>query len=83
MLREIIKPTSEFYSLHIPKEYINQDVEILVLPFSHQENSVENDRKETFISLAGSLKKYANPSLIENERNIAWTKVAEDKNALS
>lgn len=32
MLRQIIKPTSEFYNIHIPKEYINHQVEIMVLP---------------------------------------------------
>jgi hypothetical protein len=32
MLREIIRPTSEFYNIHIPKEYINHEVEIMVLP---------------------------------------------------
>jgi len=34
MLREIIRPTSENYNIHIPKEYINTEVEILVLPFN-------------------------------------------------
>ena len=33
MVREIIKPVSEVYNLHIPKEYINKRVEILILPF--------------------------------------------------
>jgi hypothetical protein len=33
MLRQIIKPISEHYDLHIPKEYLNHEVEILVLPF--------------------------------------------------
>ena len=35
MVREIIKPISEIYNLHIPKEYINKRVEILILPFSY------------------------------------------------
>ncbi len=34
-------------------------------------------------SLSGALGKYANPSLIEREKEIAWEQVAEDKNALS
>jgi len=46
MLRQIIKPTSEFYNVHIPKEYINQEVEILVLPFSYPDKYVE-DRIES------------------------------------
>lgn len=35
MLREIVRPTSEIYHIRIPKEYINTEVEILVLPFSY------------------------------------------------
>jgi len=40
MLREIIKPVSDTYSLHIPEEYINKEVEILVRPFKNSENRV-------------------------------------------
>jgi len=83
MLRQIIKPTSEFYNLHIPKEYINQEVEILVLPFSYPDKYVENKIKTTQKSLAGALHKYANPILIESEKDIAWEQVVKDKNALS
>ena len=32
MLREIIRPDNEFYNLHIPKEYVGKDVEVIVLP---------------------------------------------------
>jgi hypothetical protein len=39
MLRQIIKPTSEFYNVHIPKEYINHEVEIVLLPLFMLENS--------------------------------------------
>ena len=35
MLREIITPQSDEYMIHIPKEYINTKVEILVLPFDY------------------------------------------------
>lgn len=83
MLRQIIKPTSEFYSVHIPKEYINQEVEILVLPFSYPDKYVEDKIKTTQKSLAGVFHKYSNPALIEVEKNIAWEQVAKDKNALS
>ncbi len=37
MIREIIRPTSNNYNIHIPEEYINKEVEILVLPFSQKE----------------------------------------------
>jgi len=33
MLRQIIKPTSTNYTIKIPEEYLNQNIEILVLPF--------------------------------------------------
>lgn len=32
MVREIIKPTTGRYDLHIPKEYINKKIEIMILP---------------------------------------------------
>ena len=58
MQREIIRPTSEFYNVHIPKEYINQEVEILVLPFSYEK--IQNTRcykeDDIFKKTAGILK---------------------------
>lgn len=58
MLREIIKPQSENYNLRIPKEYINQEVEILVLPLS--EIKCNEKQQKTFKQLteetAGLLK---------------------------
>ena len=41
MLREIITPKSQDYTLRIPAEYLNTKVEILVLPFVEQENVVD------------------------------------------
>ena len=38
MLREIITPKSQDYSLRIPAEYLNTKIEILVLPFVEKEN---------------------------------------------
>lgn len=48
MLREIIRPTSEFYNIHIPKEYINHEVEIMVLPLFMLEksNNIQTIKKE-------------------------------------
>ena len=34
MYREIIRPTNQRHIIEIPKEYLNEEVEILVLPFS-------------------------------------------------
>lgn len=83
MLRQIIKPTSEHYDLRIPKEYINHEVEILVLPFSYPLSKDITNKKENKKSLAGVLSQYANPALIEKEKEIAWEKVAKGKNDLS
>lgn len=84
MLRQIIKPTSEHYDLHIPKEYLNHEVEILVLPFSYPlDKKTTEDKKENRRSLVGALSQYANPSLIEKEKDIAWDEVAKGKNDLS
>jgi len=58
MVREIIKPTSEFYNLHIPREYINHEVEILVLPFSYDEKT-QSEKKmsdDIFSKTSGLLK---------------------------
>ena len=83
MLRKIIRPTSDSYNIHIPNEYINTDVEILVLPFSYNDDTVGKNIQKEKKSLAGSLKKYANPSLIEEEKDIAWSEVIKDKSVIS
>jgi len=58
MLREIIKPVTDFYSVHIPKEYINQEVEILVLPFSYNKRQEIEDTMiyDVFSKTSGILK---------------------------
>jgi len=58
MLREIIKLTTDFYGVHIPKEYINQEVEILVLPFSYSNRQEIEDNMiyDVFSKTSGILK---------------------------
>jgi len=48
MYREIITPTYKDNVINIPKEYWNQKVEILVLPFTELSNTTKNksDLKE-------------------------------------
>jgi hypothetical protein len=41
MLREIIKVKSCDYTIHIPDEYINQEVEILIRPY--RKNAVHEE----------------------------------------
>jgi len=39
MIREIIRPKSNNYNIHIPEEYIDKEIEILILPFSYNKKS--------------------------------------------
>jgi hypothetical protein len=56
MLREIITPQSNEHTVHIPSEYINTKVEILVLPFSDSQTAeVQKDKKSIFSKTAGLL----------------------------
>lgn len=52
MIREIIKPQQEEYTIHIPKEYLNTEIEILILPFSYRPIKVSNAKNSaTMVSL--------------------------------
>ncbi len=56
MLREIITPQSDEYIIHIPKEYINTKVEILVLPFDYAKAKEDRKtKKDIFSRTAGIL----------------------------
>jgi len=46
MYREIITPTKKENLIKIPKEYWNQKVEILVLPFNEISKKVERKKKD-------------------------------------
>ena len=57
MLRLIVKPDSNSYNIEIPKEYINTEVEILVLPFTYNESMTEKERdRGIFEKTSGILK---------------------------
>jgi hypothetical protein len=53
MIREIIRPSSNNYNIHIPEEYINQEIEILILPFSH--NKTNNLSEQNIKTLLASV----------------------------
>ncbi|MFN2267382.1 MAG: hypothetical protein ABR533_03840 [Desulfonatronovibrio sp.] len=42
MIREIIKPQNNTYLLNIPEEYIDKEIEILLLPISIEEAKVQH-----------------------------------------
>jgi hypothetical protein len=53
MIREIIRPSSSNYNIHIPEEYINQEIEILILPFSN--NKTNNLSEQNIKTLLASV----------------------------
>lgn len=55
MLREIIVPQTQNYTVKIPLEYLNTKVEILVLPFSESEANVVDNRLDAIKKTAGIL----------------------------
>jgi hypothetical protein len=43
-LREIVRTSGEYYNLHIPEEYRNKEVEIIILP--HENGTKEKAQSE-------------------------------------
>jgi hypothetical protein len=75
MLREIIKPQVEDYLLHIPKEYLNTKVEILVLPFVEKENESIDKNIDSIKKTAGILSsKIIDPLKWQQEIRGEWEK---------
>ena len=73
MLREIVRPTSEIYHIHIPKEYINTEVEILVSPFSHDYEHKDQTNSELFSKTSGILKdKNIKPEKWQEDMRREW-----------
>ena len=52
MLREIIRPDNEYYNLHIPKEYVGKDVEVIVLPLFDLAKITPVGERKTFDPMA-------------------------------
>ena len=46
MYREIVTPTDQNNMIQIPKEYWNQQVEILVLPLNKKEKNIKRNLQE-------------------------------------
>ena len=59
--------------IDLPDDLKNKKVEVIILPY--EENT---KTKKSHKSLQGSLKKYKNQELI-NEENTAWEKMVKDK----
>ncbi|MBD3843485.1 MAG: hypothetical protein IE909_16705 [Campylobacterales bacterium] len=58
MLREIIRPTHEYYNLHIPKEYMGKEIEVIILPLfdlkktTHREENTKSFNPKDFYAAA-------------------------------
>ena len=51
MYREIITPTNQKHIIEIPKEYLNKEVEILILPFSYVTKKKRVKTSDSMIAL--------------------------------
>lgn len=74
MIREIIRPRSSEYIVHIPSEYINKEVEILILPLNlEEEGGVKKIDETIFSKTAGILRsKKINPIKWQQEIRNEW-----------
>jgi hypothetical protein len=77
MIREIIKPKCNNFTINIPNSYINREVEFIMFPLDEQEK-IQEIKKENISILGGSLNKYSDLSKINLEDN-AWELHSIDK----
>lgn len=56
VIREIFVAKSESYHIRIPKEYLNQEIEVLILPFSQEQKTTPNKIEAIFAQTAGLIK---------------------------
>ena len=66
--------------IDIPDDIVSPDVEIIII--SESAAVRKSQVKKTATHLGGVLNKYANPELISKEKEIAWSRVAEEKHGL-
>ena len=59
MIREIVKPKNQDFVIHLPDEYLNQELEILVFPI--------NTKKEKNSSITNNLSGILKNSKIDEE----------------
>ena len=72
MLREIIIPQSQNYTVQIPLEYLNTQVEILVLPFTEKEG-------KSIVESVDIIKKTAGILSAQKIDPIEWQKQIRDE----
>ena len=72
MIRKIIKPSSEYYNVHIPKEYMDKRVEVLVLPFDDkpEENNQEINKNNRLLEKTAGLLRSKNIDPVKWQQGI-------------
>ena len=77
MIREIITVKDTNYEIHIPEEYINKEVEILVLPY---EKSDLSNKKQNAKQIGIAFSNYNIRSFDEIDNPVEWqNKIREDR----
>ena len=77
MIREVIRPQENTFTINIPNSYIGKEVEFIMFALDEQEEIKEPKQKD-ILSLGGSLNKYADSSKIDLEDK-AWELHIMDK----
>lgn len=77
MLREVIRPQHNNFTINIPNSYLNREVEFIMFPLDEQEK-VQEVKYQDISLLGGSLNKYANTSKVALEDK-AWELHVMDK----
>ena len=77
MIREILRPNSNNFTISIPNEYVNQEVEFIMFPLEKNE-SVQETKYQDNKSLRGVFNQYADNSKLDLEDN-AWQNYIVDK----
>jgi len=77
MIREVIRPQQNSFTINIPNSYIDREVEFIMFPLDEQEE-IKKIKQENILNLGGSLNKYADSSKIDLEDK-AWELHIMDK----
>jgi len=77
MIREVIRPQQNSFTINIPNSYIDREIEFIMFPLDEQEE-IKEPKQQDILSLGGSLNKYADSSKIDLEDK-AWELHIMDK----
>ncbi len=70
MVREIIVPTHQEHTVHIPKEYLQKHVEILILPYDTDKKSVTKQTDDAIFSQTAGILSDQNIDPVKWQRTI-------------